>query len=103
MIFLIFDETFRHEFASNYQLAQKLKTKKKIMARKVNKKVLILIGLILVNLVGYISASYYFADSDTPKLFSLDFLHSAAHSSTRILNTERILSIGLELFRNIGG
>jgi hypothetical protein len=72
------------------------------MAQKVNKKIIILIGLLVINLVGYITASYYFADSDTPKLFSLDFLHSAAHSSTRILNTERILNIGLELFRNIG-
>jgi hypothetical protein len=72
------------------------------MAQKVNKKIIILIGLLVINLVGYITASYYFADSETPKLFSLDFLHSAAHSSTRILNTERILNIGLELFRNIG-
>lgn len=72
------------------------------MAQKVNKKIIILIGLLVINLVGYITASYYFADSDTPKLFSLDFLHSAAHSSTRILNTERILNIGLELFRNMG-
>jgi flagellar basal body-associated protein FliL len=72
------------------------------MAQKVNKKIIILIGLLVINLVGYITASYYFADSDTPKLFSLDFLHSAAHSSTRMLNTERILNIGLELFRNIG-
>ncbi|MCL9980040.1 MAG: hypothetical protein NBV77_01205 [Bacteroidia bacterium] len=72
------------------------------MAQKVNKKIIILIGLLVINLVGYITASYYFADTDTPKLFSLDFLHSAAHSSTRILNTERILNIGLELFRNIG-
>jgi predicted HAD superfamily hydrolase len=72
------------------------------MAQKVNKKIIILIGLLVINLVGYIAASYYFADSNTPKLFSLDFLHSATHSSTRILNTERILNIGLELFRNIG-
>lgn len=71
------------------------------MANKVKRKILILVALLVANVAGFLLADTYFDKHESDAVSASSLIEEAANSGTRILYTEKILGIGLEMLRNI--
>jgi len=72
------------------------------MANKVKRKILILVALLVANVVGFLLADSYFDKHEADSVSATTIIESATKSGARILYTEKILGMGLEMLRKIG-
>ena len=73
------------------------------MTKKVKRNFLILLALLVANVVGFFIADFYFDKQQTASASTTSFLETPSKPSSRILYTGKILSVGLDLLRKIGG
>ena len=72
------------------------------MANKVKRKILILVALLVANVVGFLLADSYFDKHESDSVSATTIIESATKSGARILYTEKILGMGIEMLRKIG-
>lgn len=63
---------------------------------------MILVALLVANVVGFLLADSYFDKHEADSVSATTIIESATKSGARILYTEKILGMGLEMLRKIG-